>query len=75
MLQGADPRCCPAEALLVEFPYDTKRALVSLLLSGSFAKFREIRWIFCHCGDVVPVLSGRMRKCPQKSPPDSRHGL
>ena len=29
-------------------------------MSGSFAKYRDSRWIFCHAGDVVPVLSGRM---------------
>lgn len=51
----------PREPVLVEFPYDTGRAVASLLMSGAFSKFPDIRWIFCHCGDVVPALSGRMR--------------
>jgi 6-methylsalicylate decarboxylase len=55
------PDVAPMEPLLVEFPFDTGRAVASLLLSGSLAKYPEIRWIFCHCGDVVPALSGRMR--------------
>ena len=56
------PKVAPKESLLVEFPYDTGRAVVGLLMSGSFAKYSNIRWIFCHCGDVVPVLSGRMSR-------------
>lgn len=58
----------PREPLLVEFPYDTGRAVTSLLMTGSFAKYRNIKWIFCHCGDVVPVLSGRMRNAISEMP-------
>src|SRR5579871_16147 len=54
------PNVASRESQLVEFPYDTGRAVVSLLMSASFANYRDIRWIFCHAGDVVPVLSGRM---------------
>lgn len=55
------PNEAPREALLLEFPYDTGRAVVSLLMSGSFTRYSKIRWIFCHCGDTIPPLSGRMR--------------
>ena len=64
------PEVAKREPLLVEFPYDTGRAVVSLLLSGSFATYRDIRWIFCHCGDVVPALSGRMRNSLAELPAD-----
>lgn len=65
------PDVAPMEPLLVEFPFDTGRAVASLLLSGSFATYHDIRWIFCHCGDVVPVLSGRMRNLVSGMPPES----
>ena len=60
----------PREPLLVEFPYDTGRAVVSLLLSGCFVKYRDIRWIFCHCGGPVPALAGRMRNALSEMPAD-----
>lgn len=65
------PDVAPREPLLVEFPFDTGRAVVSLLMSGSFSKFHDIRWIFCHCGGVVPALSGRMKNLIAGMPPES----
>ncbi len=62
------PDVAPREPLLLEFPYDTGRAVASLLMSGAFAKYPDIRWIFCHCGDVVPALSGRMRNSIAEMP-------
>lgn len=62
------PDVVPKEPLLLEFPYDTGRAVASLLMSGAFASYPDIRWIFCHCGDVVPALSGRMRHLISEMP-------
>lgn len=62
------PDVVPKEPLLLEFPYDTGRAVASLLMSGAFSTYRDIRWIFCHCGDVVPALSGRMRNLIAEMP-------
>jgi predicted TIM-barrel fold metal-dependent hydrolase len=64
------PDTAPREPLLVEFPYDTGRAVTSLLLTGSFVKYRDIRWIFCHCGGPLPALSGRMRNAISEMPQD-----
>jgi len=64
------PRVAPREALFLEFPYDTGRAVVSLLMSGSFVKYRDIRWIFCHCGGPVPALAGRIRNAMSEMSPE-----
>jgi len=58
------PICC-APSLgwippsLFEFTQDTNRAVFSLLFTGTFARFPEIRYIFCHSGAGVPALAGR----------------
>jgi predicted TIM-barrel fold metal-dependent hydrolase len=59
------PNCCgslvaglPASAL--EYPYDTGRAAVSLLINGTFARHRDIKWLFSHAGAAIPALAGRI---------------
>jgi 6-methylsalicylate decarboxylase len=59
------PNCCghliagvPASAL--EYPYDTGRAVASLLFNGAFARYRDIRFLFSHAGAAIPVLAGRV---------------
>ena len=45
---------------VIEVPHDTTRAVTSLLLSGTFARFRNIRWLFSHAGGTIPMLAGRI---------------
>jgi predicted TIM-barrel fold metal-dependent hydrolase len=48
--------------IMLEIPQDTTRAVTNLLFSGTFTKFRDIRFIFSHAGGSVPMMLGRMRQ-------------
>ena len=45
---------------VLEFPFDTTRAVASLLYSGTLNRFKNIRFIFAHAGGAVPMLAGRI---------------
>jgi predicted TIM-barrel fold metal-dependent hydrolase len=60
-----DAPCCaglvPGLATpLIEFPVDTARTISSLLWSGVFSEFPEIRFIFSHGGGVLPMVAERV---------------
>jgi predicted TIM-barrel fold metal-dependent hydrolase len=45
---------------IIEAPHDTTRAVLSLLINGTFAHNRDIRWLFSHAGGTIPMLTGRI---------------
>lgn len=64
-IHPAAPICCRdlipnVPPVFTEVPHDTTRAITSLLFSGSFARFRDIRFIFSHAGGTLPMLAGRL---------------
>lgn len=48
--------------IMLEIPQDTTRAITNLLFSGTFARFKGIRFIFAHAGGNVPMVLGRMHQ-------------
>ncbi|MFC6081222.1 amidohydrolase family protein [Sphaerisporangium aureirubrum] len=45
---------------LIEYVFDTTRAVVNLMLNGVHHRFPGITWIFSHCGGTAPYLAGRL---------------
>ena len=44
----------------LEYPYDTGRTFLSLLFGGMLAKYKDVKWTFCHGGGTLPFLIGRI---------------
>ena len=60
------PKCCRklvagVQDYVVEFDFDTTRAVTSLLYNGVLSKCPDIKLIVNHSGAAVPVLSGRIK--------------
>ena len=53
--------------IMLEIPQDTTRAITNLLFAGSFAKFKDVRFIFSHAGGSVPMMVGRMHQYAPKN--------
>lgn len=57
---------------VVEFLFDTTRAVVNLALSGTLYRFPAIRWVVPHSGAALSVLADRVdRIYPAIKPPEA----
>ncbi len=55
------PTCDPnLSASTLEFPFDTTRAIVSLIANRRHLQFPSVRFIFCHAGGATPMLANRI---------------
>lgn len=60
-------------APVVEFAFDTTRAILSLLANGTFARCPDIRFIFSHGGGTLPMLFGRIATVLKGLPDAMKH--
>jgi 6-methylsalicylate decarboxylase len=65
--------CCgrlsvPTFPAVIEVPHDTTRTVTSLLLTGSFKQFPDIKWIFSHAGGTIPLMAGRIAAFYDQNP-------
>lgn len=59
------PGCCGATVRgltpsAIEFPFDTTRAIASLLMGLMLSRHPDIRFIFAHGGGALPTLANRL---------------
>ena len=45
---------------VMEFPFDTTRAAINLILSGALERFPRINFILAHAGGTLPFLASRL---------------
>ena len=60
---------------VLEFDFDTTRAVTSLLANGTLSRFPNIRFIINHSGADVPVMAGRIRDRIADHPDRYPHGV
>jgi 6-methylsalicylate decarboxylase len=53
---------------VIEVPHDTTRTVTSLLLSGAFKTYPDIKWIFSHAGGTIPMMAGRIAAFYDRNP-------
>lgn len=46
----------------LEFPFETTRAIVSLLYSGALTRTHDARYVFSHAGGALPFLASRIAR-------------
>ena len=64
-MAGARPLAhIPAATL--EFPFDTTRAIVSMLFSGALTRCRHARFVFSHAGGTLPFLADRIARLQRR---------
>ncbi len=60
----------PIPAATLDFPFETTKAVTSLLVTGTLARSRNIRFIFSHAGGTIPFLAERIARLEMR--PDFR---
>jgi predicted TIM-barrel fold metal-dependent hydrolase len=63
------PVCCRGllpgvHEYMLEYGFDTTRAITNLVFGGAARRYHNIRWIFSHGGGTVPFLADRLVRAP-----------
>ena len=53
------PLAAAYRAPIFEFFFDSGCSLLDLIMTGTACRFKDIRWIFTHCGGILPSLIDR----------------
>jgi predicted TIM-barrel fold metal-dependent hydrolase len=51
----------------LEFPFDTARAITSVLYHGTPARYPHVKFIWSHAGGAMPAMAGRMAALSQRN--------
>jgi predicted TIM-barrel fold metal-dependent hydrolase len=54
----------PWPGFMMEYLFDTTRAVVNLVFTGAIDRFPRIRWVLPHAGGVVPYFAWRLSVSP-----------
>jgi predicted TIM-barrel fold metal-dependent hydrolase len=71
----------PWPAFMLEYPFDTTRAVVNLVFGSSLERYPRIKFILPHAGGLVPYVSWRLSVSPmidkrlKPMPPEHIFGL
>lgn len=57
-----NPHRLPIPAATLDFPFETTKAVTSLLVHGTLARSRNVRFIFSHAGGTIPFLAERIAR-------------
>jgi 6-methylsalicylate decarboxylase len=58
----------PWPAFMMEYLFDTTRAVVNLIFSGAIERFPRVRFILPHAGGLVPYFAWRLSVSPMIDP-------
>ena len=59
-LPAAEPAGLVLPAPVLEFVFDTTRAVADLVVRGTLRRFPRIRWVLSHLGGALPFLAPRL---------------
>jgi predicted TIM-barrel fold metal-dependent hydrolase len=71
----------PWPGFMMEYLFDTTRAVVNLVFGGALERYPRIKWILPHAGGLVPYFSWRLSVSPmidkrlKQASPEHIHGL